>query len=113
MGVEHIIANLVLQQSSSALLCSRLLFVGSFFRCLFLAFRVIGIIQLSWSQFRRAFLEQITWKAVVYPRDPGTCGTPNPLSHADFVAPKMTFRWLRIYESIRKVLNDPPLVRRK
>jgi hypothetical protein len=113
MGVEHIIANLVLQQFSSALLCSRLLFVGSLFRCLFLAFRVIGIIQLSWSQFLWAFLEQITWKAVVYPRDPGTCGTPNPLSHADFVAPKMTFRWLRIYESIRKVLNDPPLVRRK
>ena len=62
MGVEHIITNLVLQQSSSALLCSRLLFVGSLFRCFFLAFRVIGIIQLSWSQFLWAFLEQITWK---------------------------------------------------
>ena len=43
----------------------------------------------------------------------GTRGTPNPLSHADFVATKMALRWLRIYESVSKVLNDPPLVRRE
>ena len=112
MGIDHIIAMLIFKQFSSALLCSRRLFVGSFFRCLFLGFRIIGIILRSWSQCIWAVLEQKAWKAIVYSRDLGTRGTPRPLSHADFVAPKMTFRWLRIYKSVSKVLNDPSLVRR-
>ena len=60
MGVEHIIANLVLQQSSSALLCSKRLFVGSLLRCLFLGVRITGIILCSWSQRLWAALEQRT-----------------------------------------------------
>jgi hypothetical protein len=112
MRVDHIIAILILEQSASALLCSRRLFVCSLLLwCL--GFRTIGIILRSWSHFIWAVLEQKTWKVVFYPRDLSTRGTSNQMSHADFVVPKMTFRWLRIYESVSKVLNDPPLVRRK
>ena len=78
MGVDHIIAILIFKQSSSALLCSRRLFVGSHFRCLFLEFKIIGIILRSWSQGLWAVLEQITWKAAVYPRDLGRRGAGHP-----------------------------------
>ena len=94
MGIDYIIAILILKQSSSALLCSRRLFVGSLLRRLFLGFRIIGILLRSGTQCLWAILEQKTWKPAVYPRDLGSRGAGQPLSHADLVAAKMTFRWL-------------------
>ena len=120
MGIDHIIAILILEQSSPALLCSKGLFVGSLL-LLCLGFGTIGCLRarsigpliLSWSRCIWAVLEQKAWIAILYPRDLRTRGARHPLSHADFVAPKMPLRWLRIYESVSKVLNDPPLVGRE
>ena len=66
MGIDHIIAILILKQSSSALLCSRRLFVGSLFICLFIGPRfVTGTILRLWSQCLWAVLEHNTREAVV------------------------------------------------
>ena len=57
MGVDHIIAILILKQSSSALLCGTRVFVGSLFRYLFVGFGIICIILRLWSQCLWAVLE--------------------------------------------------------
>jgi hypothetical protein len=86
MGVDHIKAILVLEQSSSTLLYSRRLFVARILRCR-LHISIICIILLSWSQCIWAVLEQMTWKAPIYPRHFGARRAPHQLPHADFVAP--------------------------
>ena len=66
IGVDHIIAIFILQQSSSALLWSRRLFVASLLWC-GVVVSMIGITLFSWSQCIRAVLEQITREAPIYP----------------------------------------------
>ena len=109
MSIYHIVAVRVFEQCASTLFCSTRLFIARVLRLRLMA-SIIIVSFLSRSQCIRTVLEEVTWEALVYPRHSRARGASHPLPHADFVAPEVAFRRLRIYESVGEVLDDATLL---